>query len=171
MTGTPPWVARIEEIKAALEVNVEAERKVAKLNDEMLGLMRTLKGKDQNIQEASVKIELMERRMEAAKKQAEVIANLEKELLDAKKQQREYEEAMEQLQVDLDSLEQDNAKLKTLTAGQEKQSMCSFFFFSAALTVGVVDIAPGIQPIETENVAIEGSLETSYLLEQVRKNP
>lgn len=92
----------------------------------MQGLMRTLKGKDQNIQEASVKIELMERRMEAAKKQAEVIVNLEKELLDAKKQQREYEEAMEQLQVDLDGLEQDNAKLKALTAGQEKQGMDFF---------------------------------------------
>lgn len=37
------------------------------------------------------------------------------------------------------------------------------------LTVGL-DIVSGIQPIETENVAIEGSLETSYLLEQVR-NP
>ncbi len=152
-------------------MNVEAERKVAKLNDEMQGLMRTLKSKDQSIQEASVKIELMERRMEAAKKQAELIANLEKELLDAKKQQREYEEAMEQLQVDLDSLEQDNAKLKALTAGQEKQSMflVSLIFSELYLLTVGVDIAPGVQPIETENVAIEGSLETSYLLEQVRK--
>ncbi|KAF9447534.1 hypothetical protein P691DRAFT_706592 [Macrolepiota fuliginosa MF-IS2] len=148
ITGTPPWVVRIEEIKAALEVNVEAERKVAKLNDEMQGLMRTLKGKDQSIQEASVKIEWMERRMEAAKKQAEMIAGLENELVDAKKQKRDYEEAMEHLQADLDVLEQDNAKLKVLTAGQEKQT-------------------PGVQTIETENVAIEGSLETSYLLEQV----
>lgn len=127
VTGTPPWVVRIDEIKAALEVNVEAERKVAKLNDEMQGLMRTLKGKDQSIQEASVKIELMERRMEAAKKQAEVIANLENELLDAKKQKRDYEEAMEHLQGDLDILEQDNAKLKAMTAGQEKQGL-SFRF-------------------------------------------
>lgn len=110
-------------MKAALEVNVEAERRVAKLNDEMQGLMRTLKGKDQSIQEASVKIEWMERRMEAAKKQAEVIGGLEDELMDMKKQKRDYEEAMEHLQVDLDVLEQDNAKLKALTAGQEKQGM------------------------------------------------
>lgn len=121
--STPPWIARIAEVKAALEVNVEAERRVAKLNDEMQGLMRTLKGKDQSIQEASVKIEWMERRMEAAKKQAEVIGGLEDELMDMKKQKKDYEEAMEQLQVDLDVLEQDNAKLKVLTAGQEKQGM------------------------------------------------
>ncbi|KXN84997.1 hypothetical protein AN958_11842 [Leucoagaricus sp. SymC.cos] len=148
ITGTPPWVARISEIKAALEVNVEAERKVAKLNDEMQALMRSLKSKDQGIQEASVKIEWMERRMEAAKKQAEVIGNLENELVNMKKQKRDYEEAMEHLQTDLDVLEQDNARLKALTAGQEKQ-------------------ASGAQPMETENIAIEGSLETTYLLEQI----
>jgi len=123
VASTPPWIARIAEVKAALEVNVEAERRVAKLNDEMQGLMRTLKGKDQSIQEASVKIEWMERRMEAAKKQTEVIGGLEDELMDMKKQKRDYEEAMEHLQVDLDVLEQDNAKLKALTAGQEKQGM------------------------------------------------
>lgn len=128
----PPWVVRIEEIKAALEVNVEAERKVAKLNDEMQGLIRTVKGKDQSIQEATVKIEWMERRMEAAKRQAELISNLENELLDAKKQKRDYEEAMEHLQSDLDDLEQDNAKLKALTAGEEKQGQCLPFLCSDA---------------------------------------
>lgn len=128
----PPWVVRIEEIKAALEVNVEAERKVAKLNDEMQGLIRTVKGKDQSIQEATVKIEWMERRMEAAKRQAELISNLENELLDAKKQKRDYEEAMEHLQSDLDDLEQDNAKLKALTAGEEKQGQCLPFLRSDA---------------------------------------
>jgi dynactin 1 len=111
----------LAEIKAALAVNVEAERKVAQLNDEMQGLVRSLRAKDQNIQEAGVKIELMERRMEAVKKQADTIADLENELAKARKQERAYEEAMEQLQADLDTLEQDNAKLKTMTAGQEKQ--------------------------------------------------
>lgn len=112
---------RIAEIKASLAVNVEAERKVAQLNDEMQGLARSLKTKDQSIQESAVKIELMERRMEAAKKQADAILDLEAELSKARRQERAYEEAMEQLQADLDTLEQDNAKLKTLTAGQERQ--------------------------------------------------
>jgi dynactin 1 len=121
VSGIAPWVTRITEIKAMLAINVEAERKVAQLNDEMQGLMRSLKTKDQSIQESAVKIELMERRMEAAKKQADMILNLEGELSKARKQERAYEEAMEQLQADLDALEQDNAKLKTLTAGQERQ--------------------------------------------------
>ena len=121
VTGTAPWVTRVAEVKAALAINVEAERKVASLNDEMQALARTLRAKDQTIQESTVKIELMERRLEAVKKQADTIAELEGELAKAKKQERAYEEAMEQLQADLDTLEQDNAKLKTLTAGQERQ--------------------------------------------------
>ncbi|KAG6812629.1 hypothetical protein H0H92_001712 [Tricholoma furcatifolium] len=148
ISGTAPWITRVAEIKATLAVNVEAERKVAQLNDEIQGLVRSLKTKDQSIQETSVKIELMERRLEAAKRQGDTIVNLENEIAKAKRQERAYEEAMEQLQADLDSLEQDNAKLKTLTAGQERQ-------------------APGIQQVETETVPVEGSLETSHLLEQI----
>ncbi|KAJ3503186.1 hypothetical protein NLJ89_g8547 [Agrocybe chaxingu] len=148
ITGTAPWVSRIAEIKAALAVNVEAERKVASLNDEMQALARSVRTKDQTIQESTVKIELMERRLEAVKKQADAIVELENELIKARKQERAYEEAMEQLQADLDALEQDNAKLKTLTAGQERQ-------------------AAGPQVPEPENVPIEGSLETSHLLEQI----
>ncbi|KAF9567724.1 dynactin [Agrocybe pediades] len=148
ITGTAPWIARVAEIKAALAVNVEAERKVASLNDEMQGLARSLRAKDQTIQESAVKIELMERRLEAVKKQADTIVDLENELVKARKQERAYEEAMEQLQADLDALEQDNAKLKSMSVGQERQS-----------------VGP-MQP-ETENVPIEGSLETTHLLEQI----
>ncbi|KAH7911588.1 dynein associated protein-domain-containing protein [Hygrophoropsis aurantiaca] len=148
ISGTAPWVTRIEEIKASMAVNVEAERKAAQLQEEIQGLVRSLKTKDQNIQESGVKIELMERRMEAAKKQADSIVELEIELSKARKQERAYEEAMEQLQADLDTLEQDNAKLKALSANIEKQ-------------------APGTQTVESENVPLEGSLETSHLLEQI----
>ncbi|KII94229.1 hypothetical protein PLICRDRAFT_100409 [Plicaturopsis crispa FD-325 SS-3] len=148
ITGTAPWVTRVAHVKASTAINLEAERKVAQLNDEIQGLIRSLKTKDQNVQESAVKIELMERRMEAVKKQADAIVDLEAELSKARKQERAYEEAMEQLQSDLDALEQDNAKLKAVASGPERQ-------------------ASGAQPAETENIAIEGSLETSHLLEQI----
>jgi dynactin 1 len=87
--------------------------------------------------------------MEAAKKQAEMIVDLENELTKIKKQERAYEEAIEQLQTDLDTAEQENAKLKVVVAGQEKQ-------------------ATGTQPVDQpDSVPVEGSLETSYLLEQI----
>ncbi|KAF5355284.1 hypothetical protein D9758_006088 [Tetrapyrgos nigripes] len=147
ITGVSPWVTRVDEVKASLAVNLEAERKVAQLNDEIQGLIRSLKTKDQNIQELGVKAELMERRMEAAKKQGDTIVDLENELVKARKQERSYEEALEQLQADLDVLEQENTKLKTLTAGQEKQVV-------------------GPQPPEAEPAVTEVNLEKSQLVEQ-----
>lgn len=128
VTGTAPWVIRIAEIKASTAVNVEAERKVAQLNDEMQGLVRSLKTKDQSIQESVVKIELMERRMETVKKQVDTIDDLASELSKARRQERAYEEAMEQLQADLDALEQDNARLKTMTTGSERQGWFQYSF-------------------------------------------
>ena len=123
VTGAAPWIVRIEEVKAAVAVNEEAERKVAQLNEEMQGLVRTLKSKDQNIQESAVKIELMERRMEAAKKQAEAVTELEGLLGKAKKQEKDYMEAMEQLQSEFDSLAKENSKLKTTSNASEKEGM------------------------------------------------
>lgn len=114
----------------------------------MQGLVRSLRTKDQTIQESVVKIELMDRRMGAVKRQADQIADMEIELGKARKQERAYEEAMEQLQADLDSLEQDNAKLKTLASNPDRQVM-------------------GVQPVETDQIPMD-NLETSHLLEMVR---
>lgn len=120
VTGTAPWIVRVEEVKATMAVNVEAERKVAQLNEEMQGLVRTLKVKDQNIQESGVKIELMERRMEGVKKQAEAVTELEGLLGKAQKQEKYYVEAMEQLQSEFDTLAKENNKLKATSNGPEK---------------------------------------------------
>ena len=120
VTGTAPWIVRIGEVKAALAVNAEAERKVAQLNEEMQGLVRTLKVKDQNIQESSVKIELMERRMETVKKQAEAVTELEGLLGKAQKQEKYYVEAMEQLQSEFDALAKENGTLKAASNAPEK---------------------------------------------------
>lgn len=75
---------------------------------------------DQNIQESTVKIELMERRLEGVKRQGDAIVELEADLAKARKQEKAYEDAMEQLQADLDALEQENVKLKQ-AAPAEKQ--------------------------------------------------
>lgn len=146
--GTAPWIVRVDEVKATMAVNVEAERKVAQLNEEMQGLVRTLKVKDQNIQESGVKIELMERRMEGVKKQAEAVAELEGLLGKAQKQEKYYVEAMEQLQSEFDALAKENSKLKATSNGPEK--------------------ATGSTTVPSQIVLhADGNLETTHLLEQL----
>lgn len=61
--------------------------------------------------------------MEAVKKQADTINDLESELGKARKQEKSYEEAIDQLQHDLDALEQDNIKLKALANNPERQGL------------------------------------------------
>lgn len=165
VTGAAPWIVRIEEVKAAMAVNEEAERKVAHLNEEMQGLVRTLKSKDQNVQESAVKIELMERRMEAAKKQAEAVTELEGLLGKAQKQEKYYVEAMEQLQSEFDSLAKENSKLKTVSNASEKEGTCYKVLHGShphlVLVVGATTTQSQIV------LPVDGNLETTHLLEQV----
>ena len=87
------------------------------LNDKIQVLVRNLKSKDQNIQESFVKIKLMGGGWDSQ----EASNDLGTELSEVRKQERLYEEAINQLQHDLDALEQDNMKLKALANNLEQQ--------------------------------------------------
>ncbi|BGP04036.1 hypothetical protein NBRC10513v2_007776 [Rhodotorula toruloides] len=142
-----PWHARVAELQSTAAINVDAERKVVKLNEEMRDIARDLRSKEQEYQESLVKIELMEKRLEGVKKQAEAMAQLEAELAKSRKQERTYEEANEVLQRDLDKMEQELDKLKQTAAVTEKQGTSS---------------GNGL-----DSIAYEGNMETSYLVEQI----
>ncbi|BGP20858.1 hypothetical protein JCM10213v2_009023 [Rhodosporidiobolus nylandii] len=144
-----PWLHRVSELQSNAAINVDAERKVVKLNEEMRDLMRDMRTKEQTYQESAVKIELMEKRMEGVKKQTEVLVQLEADLAKSRKQERTYEEANEVLQRDLDKMEQELTKLRQTAAAAEKQGSTT-----AATTTA-------------DPVAYEGNMETAYLIEQI----
>lgn len=122
-------MTRVDEVKASVAVNLEAERRVTQLNEELQGLVRTLKQKDQHIQEAAVKNDLMERKMEMVKKQADAITEKDITIADGKRRQRELEEALEQVQGDLDVSEQERLKLKTMVGSEQRQGSCVIVVF------------------------------------------
>jgi TolA-binding protein len=109
---TPPWKQRAQEFKSEIMLTSDVDRRVQGLNDQILGLVKDIKLKERALQEAGTKVELLESRMENMKKQAEVITQLEKDLARSQQQEKQYEEALESLQADLEALEQENAKLK-----------------------------------------------------------
>jgi dynactin 1 len=153
-------------VKAAATVNAEAEVRAAQLADELQGLARTVRARDGALQEAGVRTAMLERRLEAARKTGEALAELEAQLEKARRQERTYEEAMEQLQSDLDTMEKENAKLKQAAAHPERTGRPK----GPAADRGDADArgtASEVQRQDIESVAVEGSLETSYLLEQV----
>ncbi|CAG8641285.1 17714_t:CDS:10, partial [Funneliformis caledonium] len=117
--GEAPWNIRAKEIKAELLVNADMERKAQLQQEEIRDLIREKKAKDQLLQESSVKIELLEKRMETVKKQADKINALEQELENSRKQETDFEEAMESLQLELESLERQNRQFVTLAGNIE----------------------------------------------------
>jgi len=151
----PPWLARVGVLHSTAATNLEAAHQVSVLNGQLGQLSRDLRTKDEAHQESAVKIELLERRMEQGRKQAEALAALEAELAKSRKQEKAYEEAIEALQGDLDAMEADNGRLKTAAAAAPAPG------HSPALGTG--DHAGDGAPATT----YEGNMETSYLLDQI----
>ncbi|BGP58574.1 hypothetical protein JCM8202_002336 [Rhodotorula sphaerocarpa] len=152
LSYTAPWTARVAELHARAAVDVGAEKDVARLTDELRVVTQDLRVKDQECQEGLVKIELMEKRLEAVKKQAEVMAQLEADLAKSRKQERTYEEANEVLQRDLDSMERELHQLKQSVPGPNADVPGA-----AASALGGVDLS----------TAYEGNMETAHLLDRI----
>lgn len=108
----PPWKSRVGIIKQAAQYNAETERTLLRLSEESKELLREIRIRDQTLQENGVKVEMLERRLEATRKQADMILELENDVTKAKKQEKVYEDAIEQMQGELDVLEGENAKLR-----------------------------------------------------------
>ena len=141
-----PWVSRVAQMHSSAARDLDAEQKVIKLSEDVKDLAREIRAKDQTIQEASVKIELLEKRTEGVKRQADALAAMEGEVVKAREQERELERTVEQLQQDYDGMAAENAKLK-LAVPAEKAA------------------GPGIEA--GEYTTFTGSLEVSHLVQQV----
>jgi dynactin 1 len=100
---------------------------------------------DQTLQESGVKVEILERRLEATRKQADQIIELENDLTKAKKQEKVYSDAIEQLQAEQDALEGENARLRK----------------------GVDPARESLLPAVELALPMGGGLESSQLAEQV----
>ena len=141
-----PWVSRVADMHSSAARDLDAEQKVVRLSEDVKDLAREIRAKDQTIQEASVKIELLEKRTEAVKRQADALAEMEGEVVKAREQERELERTVEQLQRDYDVMAAENAKLK-LAIPAEKAA-------GSGLDAG-------------EYTTFTGSLEVSHLVQQV----
>lgn len=170
---SPPWLARVAEIKAAASYNADTERKVVALSEELKDMLREVKirvssrmperaeltKQDQTLQESGVKVETLERRLEATRKQAEQIVELENDVTKAKKQEKVYEDAIEQMQKDLDILEAENAKLgkgdrQASSTGVEAPTL-STFVDQGAVSEQVENLRAAIRFLRRENALLK----------------
>ncbi|KWU42651.1 hypothetical protein RHOSPDRAFT_20774 [Rhodotorula sp. JG-1b] len=159
LTYVAPWVERVAALQSKAAIDVDAERDVARLTEEVRVMSHAMRTKEQLYQESLVKIEILEKRLEGVKKQAEAMARLEAELAKSRRQERTYEEANEVLQRDLDNMERELDKVKQATTAAEKQGRSPF-------PPCVVDSSTTYDP--TSGISHhESNLETAYLLERI----
>ncbi|GAA5813625.1 hypothetical protein MFLAVUS_007108 [Mucor flavus] len=142
-TGVAPWIQRASDMKAEVVMNHDMERKLQQHSDEILKLIKDVKfkvweyymmynlerqvcnKKDQSLQESTVKIELLEKRMETVKKQADQITVLEETLAEAQESKQLFSEGIKTLQAEYDELEQENLSLKNDVAKKEEKRLSS----------------------------------------------
>lgn len=163
--GPGPWLARSEEIKLLAAQNPELERQVAKLSEDARDLLRQVKARDQALQESSIKIERLQKQLDKSKAQVDQHSDIRTTLNETQKQAKAYQEANDALQSEIEGLQKENDLLKAKVA-------------VAPVEVGVVGqgdsergvgggIGRGVQEGEGGIGATYGSLETTYLVDQL----
>lgn len=88
-----------------------------RLTEESKDMLREIRIRDQSLQEQGVKVEMLERRLEATRKLADTVLELENDVAKARKQEKVYEDAIEQMQGELEAMEGENAKLRKSGGG------------------------------------------------------
>ena len=132
-----PWLLRSQELKSSKTVSIDAEEELRRLKDDNHERARLIAIRDQTLEEASVKIELLESRMRDATKKNERITELERKIDNAKKREVELTE----------SIEIQNKELTTMDADREKWKKIA----EDTKTIGVV--APGSKAGQERAVA------------------
>ncbi|KAJ2394408.1 hypothetical protein GGI23_004695 [Coemansia sp. RSA 2559] len=106
-----PWISRAKHFKASLVQNADVQRRTEALNEEIISLARELKVRDQAIQEYSVKTEMLGKRAEVARKQADQMREMQRELENKKSDLDAYEGATAVLEDEIRRLKHEKKKL------------------------------------------------------------
>ncbi|KAL7752722.1 hypothetical protein RI367_001724 [Sorochytrium milnesiophthora] len=118
--GEAPWVLRSKELKTKQAVNAEMDRKIEALNERVVSLLRDVKARDQALQEAQVKAELMESRMDSSRRETHVHERLEADVAMLKQREDECHQEIDRLNKVIDQLESDNKKLGASRANADQ---------------------------------------------------
>lgn len=105
-----PWIQRARDIKATKQIDNDLDRKFHLAQSEIKDLILQLKLKEKSLEEANVKIKLLDSRMGNVKKQTDRISLLEKQIAEAKARETQFEEAIENLNGDLRNAETEVGK-------------------------------------------------------------
>ncbi|PWN90000.1 hypothetical protein FA10DRAFT_266522 [Acaromyces ingoldii] len=164
ITGSSPWLLRVEQIKADIAHNVEAERQIAKLNEDAKDLYRQIKARDEALQEGAIKVERLQRQLEKSKEESLQMNDVKSSLSEMQRQAKAYQEGNEALQKELEEMQRTNDGLAQQLRSAPAQAGGEGTKGSAEMERGAS--AGGIG-VTGNSFMGSSSLETSFLLDQV----
>lgn len=116
-----PWVARADELKRTKITSVDTEAELARTVEAVKERDSLVKQKEKELEEQSVRIEMLEARMKDASKRSARIAELERQLREAKdneaKTKKEFAHIQHEAQQDIERARQEMARL-----GEERKT-------------------------------------------------
>jgi len=92
---SPPWILRSKELQDRKAISAVAEEEIKVLKRDIQERATTLKMRQQQLEEAKMKIELLDARNKEANKKLDRIIELEKDIAAAAERERSFEKAME----------------------------------------------------------------------------
>ncbi|KAL7753955.1 3',5'-cyclic-nucleotide phosphodiesterase [Sorochytrium milnesiophthora] len=151
--GEAPWVLRSKELKTKQAVNAEMDRKIEALNERVVSLLRDVKARDQALQEAQVKAELMESRMDSSRRETHVHERLEADIAMLKQREDECHQEIERLNKIIDQLESDNKKLGASRANVDQVKLSD----SSDGLAAVASPGTALRYVRAENARLKSS--------------
>ncbi|KAM3084378.1 hypothetical protein ACMFMF_001737 [Clarireedia jacksonii] len=160
-----PWILRAKELKSSKTVTIDTEEEVRRLKEETHERLRLIAMRDQTLEEASVKIELLESRMRDATKKNERINELERKIEDAKKREAELTESIESQNKELSTMEAEREKWKKVA--EESKAIGQVTSGSKAGQERAVATAREMDALKTEIAGLQAAVR--YLREDNRR--
>ncbi|KAJ5826305.1 hypothetical protein N7474_003443 [Penicillium riverlandense] len=110
--GAFPWIARSEELKSNKTISPDADEEIRRLKNEVHEVSTALGVKDNNIEEQTIKIELLESRMKEAGKKASMVKDLEAKIEEIRNAGDELEKTVERQKKELQTAEAERDEYK-----------------------------------------------------------
>jgi len=158
----PPFVLRAEEVKAEIRDATQLKYKIESKDLDMKEMRKLLKTKQEELSEMQVRKDMLEKKLSDSSKDSELmIEKLQRKLDDAhnllRRKEKEFEETMDHLQADIDSLESERGELKDKMKHMSKKALIEGLTKSQALSAsGPTSLGPSVpSPIRDSPLLVQ----------------
>ncbi|KAJ7336604.1 Dynactin subunit 1 [Desmophyllum pertusum] len=150
----PPYLQRAKAFKSELFDSAGVEEKLLQKENEFMDLKKNMKLKNEELSQANIRIGLLEKRLENINKEADArveSANrkMEQASEDLERKESEFEETMDALQIDIDTLEREKVEMKKRLDAYSKKSLLADLARHASSSSSIAAVVAGAAAVKS----------------------